>query len=83
MHRVAAKFVPRQLTDEQKEWRVAISQELLRRANDEENLKKKHCDGRRNLGLWIWRSNKDNPRNGYPNLQDPKKHAKFARTLRW
>jgi hypothetical protein len=28
MHRVAEKFVPRLLTDEQKEQRVAISQEL-------------------------------------------------------
>jgi hypothetical protein len=40
MHRVAAKFVSRLLTDEQKEKRVAICQELLHRANDEENLKK-------------------------------------------
>jgi hypothetical protein len=40
MHRVAAKVVPRLLTDEQKEQRVAISQELLDRANSDENLKK-------------------------------------------
>jgi hypothetical protein len=38
MHRVAAKFVPRLLTDEQKEQRAAIFQELLLRANDEENF---------------------------------------------
>jgi hypothetical protein len=34
MHRVAAKFVPLLLTDEQKGPRVAMSQELLHRAND-------------------------------------------------
>ena len=45
MHRVAAKFVPRLLIDEQKEQRAAICQELLLRANDEENFKKKQCDG--------------------------------------
>jgi hypothetical protein len=38
MHRVAAKFVPRLLTGEQNEQRVAICQELLFRANDEENF---------------------------------------------
>jgi hypothetical protein len=42
---VAAKFVPWLLTDEQKGPRVAISQELLHRANDEENFLKKHRDG--------------------------------------
>jgi hypothetical protein len=41
MHSVAAKFVPRLLTDEQNEKRVAISQELLDQANGDENLKKK------------------------------------------
>jgi hypothetical protein len=45
MHSVAAKFVPRLLTDEQKEKRVAISQELLDQANSDENYKKKHCNG--------------------------------------
>jgi hypothetical protein len=45
MHRVAAKVVPRLLTDEQKEQRVAISQELLDRANSDEILKKKHSNG--------------------------------------
>jgi hypothetical protein len=36
MCRVAAKFVPHLLTDEQKEQRVAISQELLDQANSDE-----------------------------------------------
>ena len=35
MHRVAAKFVPRLLTPEQKEHRVAICQELRQRAVDD------------------------------------------------
>ena len=33
MHRIAAKFVPRLLTDDQKQNRVDVSQELLDRAN--------------------------------------------------
>jgi transposase len=45
MHRVAAKFVPRLLTDEQKEQRVAISQELLDQANSDENLLKNIVTG--------------------------------------
>ena len=38
MRRVAAKFVPRLLTQEQKDNRVAICQELLDRANDDGNF---------------------------------------------
>ena len=33
MHRVAAKFVPRLLKEEQKQNRVTVSQELLDRSN--------------------------------------------------
>jgi hypothetical protein len=40
MHRVATKFMPRLLTDEQKEQRFGISQELLDQANSEENFLK-------------------------------------------
>ena len=39
MRRVSAKFVPRLLTDDQKENRVEISQELLANANGNENFK--------------------------------------------
>jgi hypothetical protein len=39
-NRVAAKFVPCLLTDEQKENRVAVSQELFDRSNDDENFLK-------------------------------------------
>jgi histone-lysine N-methyltransferase SETMAR len=39
MHRVAAKFVPRLLTDEQKEQLVGISQELDQANSDENFLK--------------------------------------------
>jgi len=35
MHRIAANFVPRLLTPEQKEYRVAICQELRQRAIDD------------------------------------------------
>ena len=40
MPRVSAKFVPRLLTDDQKENRVEISQELLANANGNENFLK-------------------------------------------
>jgi len=40
MHRVSAQFVPRLLTNDQKENRVEISQELLATANSNENLLK-------------------------------------------
>jgi hypothetical protein len=39
MHRIAAKFVPRLLTDDQKQNRVDVSKELLDRANDDNVLK--------------------------------------------
>jgi len=39
MHRIKAKFVPRLLTDDQKQNRVDASQELLDRANDDNFLK--------------------------------------------
>ena len=40
MRRVSAKFVPRLLTDDQKENRVEISQELLGNVNSNENFRK-------------------------------------------
>ena len=40
MRHVAAKFVPRLLTDAQKENRVTVSQELFDRSNAEENVLK-------------------------------------------
>jgi len=45
MHYVSAKFVPRLLTDDQKENRVEISQELLASANGNENFLKKIVTG--------------------------------------
>jgi histone-lysine N-methyltransferase SETMAR len=38
MHRVAAKFVPRLLTEDQRERRVAVCQELLDHSNEDENF---------------------------------------------
>jgi len=40
MHLIATKFVPRLLTDDQKQNRVDVSQELLDRANDDDNFLK-------------------------------------------
>ena len=45
MRRVSAKFVPRLLTDDQKENRVEISQELLANANSNENFPKNIITG--------------------------------------
>ena len=45
MRRVSAKFVPRLLTDDQKENRVEISQELLANANGNENFLKNIITG--------------------------------------
>ncbi|XP_042202985.1 protein GVQW3-like [Homarus americanus] len=45
MHRVAAKFVPRLLTYEQKENRVTVSQELFDRSNADENFLKNVITG--------------------------------------
>jgi len=45
MRRVAAKFVPRLLTDTQKENRVTISQELFDRSNADENFLKNVITG--------------------------------------
>jgi len=45
MHRIAAKFVPRLLTDDQKQNQVDMSQELLDRANDDDNFLKSIITG--------------------------------------
>jgi len=45
MFRVAAKFVPRLLTEEQKQNRVTVSQELLGRSNTDENVLKNVITG--------------------------------------
>jgi hypothetical protein len=45
MHRVAAEFVPRLLTEEQKQNRITVSQELLDRSNTDENFLKNVITG--------------------------------------
>jgi len=45
MHRIAAKFVPRLLTEEQKQNRVTVSQEQLGRSNTDENFLKNVVTG--------------------------------------
>jgi hypothetical protein len=45
MHRISAKFVPCLLTEDQKQNRVDVSQELLDRANDNDNFLKNIITG--------------------------------------
>jgi hypothetical protein len=45
MHRIAAKFVPRLFTDDQKQNQVDVSQELLDRANGNDNVLKNIITG--------------------------------------
>jgi len=45
MRRISAKFVPRLLTDDQKENRVEISQEFLTNSNGKENFLKNIITG--------------------------------------
>ena len=51
MHRVSARFVPRLLTDNQKESRVEISQELLANANGNEYFLKNTITGDE---MWVY-----------------------------
>jgi len=53
MRRVSAKFMPRLFTDDQKESRVEISQELLTSANGNENFLTNIITGDRDVGLWL------------------------------
>jgi len=52
MHRVAAKFVPRLLTPEQKEYRVAICQELRHHALDDPTFMSRVINGDES---WVYR----------------------------
>jgi hypothetical protein len=45
MHRVSLKFVPRLLTQDQRDSRIAICQELLDRASEDENFPKRTRKG--------------------------------------
>ena len=53
IRRVSAKFVPRLLSDDQKENRAEISQELLANANGNENFLKNIIIGDDKVGLWV------------------------------
>ena len=79
LHRVAAKFVPRLLTEEQKQNRVTVSQELLDRSNTDENFLKNVITGDE---TWVYRydfERKFSRRNGWENPgHDQKKHANVA-----
>ena len=51
MHRVAAKFVPCLLTEEQKQYPVTVSQELLDRWNTDEDFLKNVITGEE---TWVY-----------------------------
>jgi len=53
MYRVTAQFVPRLLTPEQKEHRVAICQELHQRAVDDPSFMSRAITGDESMGLWV------------------------------
>ena len=55
MYRVSAKFVPRLLTEEQRQNRVSVSQELLDRPNTDENFLKNVITGN-----WVFPNFKQN-----------------------
>jgi len=52
-HHVAAKFVPRLLTPEQKEHHVAICQELRQRAIGDPSFMSRVITGDERVGLWV------------------------------
>jgi hypothetical protein len=52
MSHIAAKFVPHYLTDEQKQIRTDVSQELLNRANEDENFLTNIITG---VETWVYR----------------------------
>ena len=83
MHRIAAKFVPRLLTDDQKQNRVDVSQELLDRANGDDNFLKNIITG---YETWVYGydvQRKSNHHSGCQKLRrDSKKHAKCVHTSR-
>lgn len=59
MHYIAAKFVPRVLTKDEKVKRVSISRELLERANVDENFLKTVVRGEEikvQLSQWVGQS---------------------------
>lgn len=45
MRRVAAKFVPRLMTEDQKQRRVQVSEELFQMTNEDENFLKTIING--------------------------------------
>ena len=83
-HRIAAKFVPRLLTDDQKQNRVDVSQELLDRVNGDDNfLKKILLQDMRYRCRGTMSKRKSTHHSGcQKRRRDPKKHAKCVHTSR-
>ena len=84
MRRVAAKFVPRLLTDAQKENRFTVSQELFECSNADENFLKNVITGDE---TWVYDydvETKWSRRSGWENCRpDQKKHVRVAQMWRW
>jgi histone-lysine N-methyltransferase SETMAR len=83
MHRIAAKFVPRLLTDDQKQNRVDVSQELVDRANGNNNFLKKIITGDE---TWVYgydvETKVQSSQRVSKSRRDQKKHAKCVHTSR-
>ena len=83
MHRIAAKLVPRLLTDDQKQNRVDVSQELLDRANGDDNLLKTLLHEMRHGCTGTMSKRKSNHHSGcQKRRRNQKKHAKCVHTSR-
>ena len=83
MHRILAKFVPHLLTDDQKQNRVDVSQELLNRANGDDNFRKTLLQEMRLGCICTMSKRKSIHYSGCRKLRrNQKKHAKCFHTSR-
>ena len=79
LHRVAAKFVPRLLTEEPKQNRVSVSQELLDHSKTDENFLKNVITGDEHGCTAAMLKQKCSRRSGWENPRhDQKKHFRVA-----
>jgi len=83
MHHITAKFVPRLLTDDQKQNRVDVSKELLDRANDDANILKNIITGDE---TWVYGYDVETKVQSSQRVSKPrrvqKNHAKCVHTSR-
>ena len=84
MHCIAAKFVPCLLTDDQKQNPDDVSQELLDRANGDDNFWKTLLQEKRHGCTVTMSKRKSIHHSGWQKCRrDQKKHAKWVHTSRW